>query len=76
MNKNLEKLSNMAKGKEMINMSTDLNPIKKEKKEAIRTQEIEDALDFLCSYEDYSPYQKNINLIYDYIINLEQRIKN
>ena len=35
MNENLEKLSNMAKGKEMINMSTDLNPLKKEKKEAV-----------------------------------------
>ena len=30
MNENLEKLSNMVKGKEMINMSTDLNPLKKE----------------------------------------------
>jgi hypothetical protein len=35
MNKNLEKLSNMAKGKEIINMSTDLNPLKKEKKETV-----------------------------------------
>lgn len=35
MNKNLEKLSNMAKGENMINMSTDLNPLKKEKKEAV-----------------------------------------
>lgn len=36
-----------------------------------RTQEINDALTYLFDYEDYSPYQKRINIMYNYIEQLE-----
>ena len=35
MDQNLEKLIHMSRGEKMINMSTDLNPIKRDKKETV-----------------------------------------
>lgn len=35
MDQNLERLIHMSRGEKMINMSTDLNPIKKDKKETV-----------------------------------------
>lgn len=41
----------------------------------MRTQEIEDALCYISSYEYYSEYQNEIGIVFDYIEALEEKIK-
>ena len=40
-----------------------------------RSQEVEEAIEKLQSYEDYSGYLKLWSVVYDYILLLEEKIK-
>lgn len=39
-------------------------------------KEVEKALDFLFDFDTYSEYNKQLNIVYDYILKLEEQIIN